>query len=61
LRKGLDVKMWKVFISAVPHVIARASYFSEVPLWKGTVLDERKRDAQAGPAMPMPVSRPPDR
>ena len=27
------------------HVIARASYFAEVPLWKGTVLDERKRDA----------------
>jgi multicomponent Na+:H+ antiporter subunit G len=27
------------------HVIARASYFADVPLWKGTVLDERKRDA----------------
>jgi multicomponent Na+:H+ antiporter subunit G len=26
------------------HVIARASYFADVPLWKGTVLDERKRD-----------------
>jgi multicomponent Na+:H+ antiporter subunit G len=26
------------------HVIARASYFAEVPLWKGTVLDERQRD-----------------
>ena len=25
------------------HVIARASYFAEVPLWAGTVLDERKR------------------
>jgi multicomponent Na+:H+ antiporter subunit G len=23
------------------HVIARASYFAAVPLWKGTVLDER--------------------
>ena len=23
------------------HVIARASYFAEVPLWRGTVLDER--------------------
>jgi multicomponent Na+:H+ antiporter subunit G len=32
------------------HVIARASYFSEVPLWKGTVLDERRRDAERGPA-----------
>jgi len=26
------------------HVIARASYFADVPLWRGTVLDERKRD-----------------
>ena len=30
------------------HVIARASYFAGVPLWEGTVLDER-RDATAGP------------
>ena len=29
------------------HVIARASYFAEVPLWKGTVLDERRRDTRA--------------
>jgi multicomponent Na+:H+ antiporter subunit G len=28
------------------HVIARASYFADVPLWKGTVLDERRRDAR---------------
>ena len=28
------------------HVIARASYFAGVQLWKGTVLDER-RDAQS--------------
>ena len=27
------------------HVIARASYFAEVPLWKGTVLDERRQHA----------------
>ena len=27
------------------HVIARASYFADVPLWKGTVLDEWKRDS----------------
>jgi multisubunit Na+/H+ antiporter MnhG subunit len=26
-------------------VIARASYFAVVPLWEGTVLDERKRDS----------------
>lgn len=29
------------------HVIARASYFANVPLWKGTVLDERQRDSEA--------------
>ena len=28
------------------HVIARASYFADVPLWKGTVLDERRRDLE---------------
>jgi multicomponent Na+:H+ antiporter subunit G len=27
------------------HVIARAAYFAAVPLWEGTVLDERKRDS----------------
>jgi multicomponent Na+:H+ antiporter subunit G len=32
------------------HVIARASYFAGVPLWKGTVLDER-RDANSGPQL----------
>jgi multicomponent Na+:H+ antiporter subunit G len=30
------------------HVIARASYFAGVPLWKGTVLDERQRDSDRG-------------
>lgn len=31
------------------HVIARASYFAGVPLWEGTVLDERRdRDAAVG-------------
>lgn len=36
------------------HVIARASYLADVPLWKGTVLDERRQDAerQAGPDTP---------
>ena len=28
------------------HVIARASYFADVPLWKGTVLDERRQHAR---------------
>jgi multicomponent Na+:H+ antiporter subunit G len=27
------------------HVIARASYLADVPLWEGTVLDERRRDS----------------
>ena len=30
------------------HVIARASYFADVPLWEGTVLDERRSDVDAG-------------
>ena len=30
------------------HVIARASYYADVPLWNGTVLDERKRDSTPG-------------
>ena len=30
------------------HVIARASYLADVPLWTGTVLDERRRDAKGG-------------
>jgi multicomponent Na+:H+ antiporter subunit G len=29
-------------------VIARASYFADVPLWKGTVLDERRAGTNAG-------------
>ena len=31
------------------HVIARAAYFADVPLWKGTVLDERRQDAGGRP------------
>lgn len=30
------------------HVIARASYFADVPLWEGTVLDERREDYDKG-------------
>ena len=26
------------------HMIARAAYFADVPLWEGTVLDERRHD-----------------
>lgn len=32
------------------HVIARASYLADVPLWKGTVLDERRQ--QSGSSHP---------
>lgn len=36
------------------HVIARASYYADVPLWEGTVLDERrlhsKSDSESGSA-----------
>jgi multicomponent Na+:H+ antiporter subunit G len=42
------------------HVIARAAYFSDVPLWKGTVLDERRRDAEGGTAALAPVPTSPD-
>jgi multicomponent Na+:H+ antiporter subunit G len=28
------------------HVIARAAYFADIPLWEGTALDERTRDSR---------------
>lgn len=31
--------------SVAAHVIARASYLADVPLWVGTVLDERRRNS----------------
>ena len=34
--------------SVAAHVIARASYLAAVPLWEGTVLDERRRDLDEG-------------
>jgi multicomponent Na+:H+ antiporter subunit G len=33
------------------HVIARASYRADVPLWDGTVLDERREPAQPAQAI----------
>jgi multicomponent Na+:H+ antiporter subunit G len=33
--------------SVAAHVIARASYLADVPLWDGTVLDERRGEAGA--------------
>jgi multicomponent Na+:H+ antiporter subunit G len=41
--------------SVAAHVIARASYLADVPLWEGTVLDERGRNlhrAQEGQRPP---------
>jgi multicomponent Na+:H+ antiporter subunit G len=35
--------------SVAAHVIARASYLADVPLWEGTVLDERGRDLHRSP------------
>ena len=32
------------------HVIARASYYANVPLWEGTVLDERRQEPDGGGA-----------
>lgn len=32
------------------HVIARASYIANIPLWKGTVLDERRSPGRRPPA-----------
>jgi multicomponent Na+:H+ antiporter subunit G len=32
--------------SVAAHVIARASYLANIPLWEGTVVDERERDAR---------------
>jgi multicomponent Na+:H+ antiporter subunit G len=37
------------------HVIARASYVADVPLWEGTVLDERRSAAERAAE-----DRPPD-
>ena len=37
------------------HVIARAAYFANIPLWKGTVLDERRHGAD-GARRPEPES-----
>jgi multicomponent Na+:H+ antiporter subunit G len=31
------------------HVIARAAYLTNVPLWKGTLVDEWREDAKAHP------------
>jgi multicomponent Na+:H+ antiporter subunit G len=39
------------------HVIARAAYFAGVPLWEGTLLDERERHSERRPAAPEPPPR----
>ena len=35
--------------SVAAHVIARASYLADVPLWEGTVLDERRSSVRPAP------------
>jgi multicomponent Na+:H+ antiporter subunit G len=40
------------------HVIARASYLADVPLWDGTVLDERRTDG-APPEAPREAAQEP--
>jgi multicomponent Na+:H+ antiporter subunit G len=35
--------------SVAAHVIARAAYLADVPLWEGTVLDERGRNLHGPP------------
>jgi len=37
------------------HVIARASYLADVPLWKGTVLDERRQDSERPTGRDLPA------
>jgi multicomponent Na+:H+ antiporter subunit G len=41
------------------HVIARAAYLADVPLWDGTVLDERRRDAEREAAVAQPAQADP--
>ena len=42
------------------HVIARASYLADVPLWDGTVLDERRRDSEGARTDAEPIKPPAD-
>ena len=40
--------IWGFVLLTTPlaaHVIARASYLADIPLWRGTVVDERHRDS----------------
>ena len=48
IRAGSILAFLLLTTPVAAHVIARASYLAEVPLWKGTVLDERKRDLDRG-------------
>jgi multicomponent Na+:H+ antiporter subunit G len=36
------------------HVVARAAYFTNVPLWSGTVVDERREDQDRDDAVARP-------
>jgi multicomponent Na+:H+ antiporter subunit G len=41
------------------HVVARAAYLSEVPLWSGTVVDERKQENDGEPPLSSEGAGPP--
>jgi multicomponent Na+:H+ antiporter subunit G len=42
------------------HVIARAAYWAGVPLWEGTLLDERQRDWAGDARVDLPEPDEPD-
>lgn len=42
------------------HAVARAAYLTDVPLWAGTVVDERREDQDRLPSVPGPGDRPAD-
>ena len=40
------------------HAVARAAYLTDVPLWSGTVIDERRADQDLLTSVPGPADRP---
>lgn len=45
IRAGSIIAFVLLTTPVAAHVIARAAYLAEVPLWSGTLLDERRRDS----------------
>ena len=57
------VSIAAVFMLTTPvaaHAVARAAYLADVPLWSGTVVDERRIDQERLASVPGPDDRPPD-